>query len=92
MFRYINKVLYAGIFSTTHQHSIDENLHEDTVPGQEAGEDILCQADLFILPLEVRLTRVWQPAFRGHSDLRYVPTPALTGRVTQLSQTEPEQR
>ena len=76
----------------THQHSIDENLHEDAVPGEEAGEDILCQADLLPLSAEVRMPRLWQPAFRGHSDLCCVPTPPLTGGVTQLGQTEPEQR
>ena len=76
----------------SHQHGVDENLLEDAVPGEEAGEDILGEADLLsllALPLEVALG---QPALRGQSDLLSVPAPPLTAGVTQLSQTKPEQR
>ena len=76
----------------TYQHSIDENLLEDAVPGQKTGEDVLCEADLLSLPLEVSLTWVRQPALRGQADLLRVSAPLLAGGVTKLGQTKPEQR
>ena len=76
----------------TYQHSIDENLLEDAVPGQETGEDVLCEADLLSLPLEVSLTWVRQPALRGQADLLRVSAPLLAAGVTKLGQTKPEQR
>ena len=33
----------------THQHSVDQDLLEDAVPGQQAGQDVLGEAEL--LPL-----------------------------------------
>ena len=76
----------------SHQHGVNENLLEDTVPGEEAGEDILGEADLLsllALSLEVAMG---QPALRGQSALLSVAAPPLTAGVTQLGQPKPEQR
>ena len=76
----------------SHQHGVDENLLEHAVPGEEAGEDILGEADLLsllALPLEGDLG---QPAVGGESGLLSVAAPPLTAGVTQLAQTKPEQR